>query len=309
MKKFYLFLICLFSLQTLEASLKDVLKPAKNKSDIHKIDGIDYIYMINLDERPEKFERSKQQLLAYQIHPYRFSAINGWKFPIEKFMKLGILFKPGMAQGMMGTQYLLEDDGLPHHEIMQLNQYYFAYGMSRGAIGIVLSHLSILQDALDSGYHTIWVMEDDIEVVQDPNLLSHYIQKLDTLVGKNNWDILFTDPDTKNRFGQYVTCLSFAPRPNWTPKNPERFASRQIISPEFKKIGARYGAYSMIVRRSGMRKILNFLKTYSLFLPYDMEFFLPNSIKLYSLNFDVVSTQPQALTDNGAPNYQQNNPE
>ena len=29
---------------------------------------------------------------------------------------------------------------------------YFTLGMSRGAIGIILSHLSILQDAYDSGY-------------------------------------------------------------------------------------------------------------------------------------------------------------
>lgn len=31
----------------------------------------------------------------------------------------------------------------------------------------MLSHLSVLKDALDSGYETIWVMEDDIHIIQD----------------------------------------------------------------------------------------------------------------------------------------------
>lgn len=69
----------------------------------------------------------------------------------------------------------------------------------------------------------------------------------------------------------------------------------------FRKIESRYGAYSMIVRRSGMKKILDFFKTYQLFLPYDIDFSLPRGITFYTVRRDVVSTQSKAISDNGSP--------
>ncbi|MFI5334691.1 MAG: hypothetical protein ACHQT8_05965 [Chlamydiales bacterium] len=62
----------------------------------------------------------------------------------------------------------------------------------------------------------------------------------------------------------------------------------------------------MILRRSGIQKILNFLKCHQIFLPYDMEYTLPPDIRLYTVLEDIVSTQPRAPTDNGAPNYLEN---
>lgn len=298
------FLLLLFLQNSLHAEIQDYFKACPNKTNRHSIRRVDFIYMINLDGRPEKFAQSVEQLTPFGIHPYRFSAVNGWELPLEVLQTLNITYKEGMKKSIMGTMYLEEDNGMPRHEMMVPGLNYYSHCMSRGAIGIVLSHLSILQDALDSGYRTIWVMEDDIEVIKDPNLMSQYIKKLDKLVGKRKWDILFTDPDTKGQNGNYISCTSYAPRPNFTPDNPKRFAERTKVSSDFSKIGARYGAYSMIVRRSGMRKILNFLKQYRIFLPYDMEFNMPNDINIYTINFDVVSTLPKALTDNGAPNYQ-----
>lgn len=296
-------LIFVLMSSTLSAEIKDYFKPCPDKSDRHQMQGIDFIYMINLDERPEKFSQSITQLSPFNIFPYRFSAVNGWQIPLENINSLGITYLSTMKESIKGTRYLLENQGKPLHETMVIGENYFCHHMSRGSIGIVLSHLSILQDAYDSGYETIWVMEDDIEVIQNPNILSKYIQDLDHLVGPDNWDILFTDPDTKNKNGDYVICLSYSPRPNFTPSHPEKFASRVQINSTFKKIGARYGGYSMILRHSGIKKILKFIKENRIFLPYDMEFYLPEGINLYSLNFDVVSTLPKALSDNGSPNY------
>lgn len=59
----------------------------------------------------------------------------------------------------------------------------------------------------------------------------------------------------------------------------------------------------MIVRRSGMKKILEHIKKYQIFLPYDMDFCLPSDIRFYTVRRDVVSTIPQAASDNGAANY------
>lgn len=291
------------SLGNLFADIDDYFKIPLDKAGPYQMRNIDFIYMINLDQRPEKYEHSFQELAPYGITPYRFSAVNGWELSTDDLNNLGIKYEPWMLQGLMGTSYLPENNGEPHHEVLHvIGRNYFCHCMSRGAIGIALSHLSILKDAYDSGYETIWVMEDDIEVIKDPHELSELINKLDKLVGKDGWDFLFTDFDTKNRQGAYVPCLAYALRPNFSPLNPYKFYDRYDISEEFRKVGARYGAYSMIVRRSGMKKMLDFMKD-GIFLPYDMEYTLPNDIRMFTVREDVVSTQPNAHSDNGSPNY------
>lgn len=308
--------ICLLSLiawislwHPLKADVEDYFKKAENKADLHSIRNIDFIYVLNLDQRPEKFERCAQQLAFWGIVPYRFSAVNGWELSLETINEVGVTFEPWMATGTMGTYYAFEAEGAAQHEYVYLTgRTYFCHCMSRGAIGIVLSHLSILQDAYDSGYETIWVMEDDIDILQDPHQLSDLIEKLDEVVGKDQWDILFTDQDTKNSYGQYVPCTGFAWRPNYAPSDPHRFAHRMNVSADFRKVGARFGAYSMIVRRSGMKKILDFLKENKIFLPYDIEYPYPPDIRLYTVLKDVVSTWPGSPSDNGAPAYKNRMP-
>jgi len=299
-------ILVFLAIATAYADVEDHFKPITDKSDIHKMRNIDFIYMINLDERPEKYNACIDRLAPFGIHPYRFSAVNGWQLTLEAINDVGVKYETWMT-GVMGTRYLLGGDKEPHHEyIEEPGVTYFSHCMSRGAIGIVLSHLSILQDAWDSGYETIWVMEDDVVPIQDPNLLSELIDRLDALVGEGGWDIFFTDQDTKNNYGMYVPCTGFGKRPNFHPHNEARFEERTNLSDDFRKIGARFGAYSMIVRRSGMKKILEFLKSHQVFLPYDIEFPLPNGIRLFSVTEDIVSTQPGAISDNGAPNYIKN---
>lgn len=301
-------LLCLILAKSaFSANLETHFKKIEGKSDIHKMNNIDFIYMINLDQRPEKFKSCTDQLHPYGIYPYRFSAVNGWELPVEDLMDVAVTFKPGMEGGFWGTSYLPGNNLEPIHGLIEkYDQPYFSHCMSRGAIGIVLSHLSILQDAYDSGYSTIWVMEDDIEIIRDPRLLPGIIRDLDKKVGANNWDILFTDQDTKNSNGQYVPCSAIAKKPDFHPKSLNQYRQSKSVGGKFIRKGARYGAYSMIVRRSGMKKILDFIKAHKIFLPYDMEFYLPEGIRMYSLKDDVVSTQIKALSDNGAPRYREN---
>jgi GR25 family glycosyltransferase involved in LPS biosynthesis len=278
----------------------------KSTANYSTIKNIDFIYMINLDQRPEKYAQSMDEFAPFGITPYRFSAVNGWEMSIDDINQVGIKYEPWMKNDLMGTYYLPENNGQPADEILHVEgKNYFCHCMSRGAIGIVLSHMSILKDAYDSGYETIWVMEDDIEVLKDPHLLSNYIEKLDQLIGRKNWDFLFTDQDTKNRNGDYVPCLGYAYKPDFDPGDPYKFIERRDISPDFRYIGARYGAYSMIVTRSGMKKMLDFLEN-GIFLPYDMEFIMPDNIRMYNIREDVVSTYINAFSDNGSPYYKQN---
>jgi len=289
---------------TLSAGVEDYFKQLSHKPNGHSFENIDFIYMINLDERPEKFQASIEQLAPYGIIPYRFSAVNGWNLPLTTINALGTKYEIRMGNGRWGTSYPVEYNGLPCHEIMHVpGKPYYGHCMSRGAVGILLSHLSILKDAYDSGYNIIWVLEDDIEVVEDPRILPYFIKELNELVGEEGWDILFTDPDTKGMDGNYISCFSNAWRPHLQLVDLGRFREREDIGHLFRKIGARYGAYSMIVQRSGMEKILDFFKKRSFFLPFDMEYTLPAQIRLFTLKKDIVSTMPKAVSDNGAPAY------
>jgi GR25 family glycosyltransferase involved in LPS biosynthesis len=285
------------------ASLEDYFKPALNKTACASIQGVDFHYIINLDQRPEKLAFCLEQLEPYGIYPYRFSAVNGWELTLEQIQNLGVIYHPSMKTEIMGTSYLPQEDNRPFHDKIHIpGRTYFCHCMSRGAIGICLSHLSVLQDAYDSGYQTIWIMEDDITVVQNPHILSSLIAQLDLLTREKGWDILFTDQDTKNSKGEYVPCAGYALRPNFTPKNPARFTKKTFIKP-FIKTPTRYGAYSMIVRRSGMEKILKFFKRYKIFLPYDMDIFQISNLQTYTVIGDIVSTHIHAASDNGGPFY------
>ena len=304
-------------------SLAPHLKTASGKSDTHTIRNIDFIYMINLDQRPEKWHQSMSQLALYGIEPYRFSAVNGWELTLDAIQDVGVKFAPGMQGGFWATTFRPKREGessIPAQQegycgsqhpfdsnfiweqerIGQPGTVYFCHCMERGTIGIALSHISILNDALNAGYETIWVMEDDIEVMRDPAILSELIDQLDLLVDKD-WDILFTDKDIRSQTGAYIPATACAKRPNF--ESPNDFTINFAISQDLRRIGARYGAHSMILRRSGIQKLLQFFNEYKIFLPYDMEYTLPPGIKLYTVLEDVVTNLRHALSDNGCPNY------
>lgn len=297
-----LFYTFLFLSVCVESKLEDHFKSAPNKSNAHQMRNIDFIYTINLDQRPEKFAKCNEQLNPHGIYPYRFSAVNGWELTLEAITDVGLKYKPEMEGGFWATSYLPDRDFEPFHErIKTVGRTYFCHCMARGTIGIMLSHLSVLQDAYDAGFETVWVMEDDVEVIRDPNLLSDLIEQLDKKVGQ--WDILFTDQDIRGADGKYIPCYGMARRPNFNPKVQAQYNTRKLIDKNFRKIGARFGAHSYILRRSGIKMILDFVKEYEVFFPYDMDFYLPIGIKMYSVIDDVVTNQLHAISDNGGANY------
>ncbi|MBI2810796.1 MAG: glycosyltransferase family 25 protein [Candidatus Melainabacteria bacterium] len=203
---------------------------------------------------------------------------------------MGTVFK-----NVEGKEYLSSEF------IEKENQTYFFLGITRGAIGCILSHLSVLQDAYDSGYKTIWIMEDDVEAVEDPLQFGPLIRELDQLA---DWDILYTDTDTKDFNGIHVSCRDISARPNLNLPTKGALLSRfRRINENFSAIAMRYGTYSMIVRRSGMKKILKFYNENGLFLPYDMDIWLVPDLKIFCVNRDIVSHKAGSHSDNGNPTY------
>lgn len=163
---FSLIAFILISNTLFSEEIEKYFKPALNKTKESKMLNIDYIYMINLDERPEKFAQSAEQLHQYGIYPYRFSAVNGWKLPLSTINALGYKHDPLVVfEGNAVRTYFISDalelkrdklnTILKIEPIITPGRTYFCKGLRLGAIGIVLSHASILNDALLSGYETI----------------------------------------------------------------------------------------------------------------------------------------------------------
>ncbi len=289
----------------------DHLKPALGKSWDHSSRNIDFIYLINLDQRPEKYEYCINVLSPYGINPYRFSAVNGWEeLTLEDINDIGVKYSPGMDGGYRATKYPLNGTGTDREEVLEVmntfGDVYFCGCLRRGAMGCTLSHVSVLKDAYDSGYETIWVMEDDIELLQDPRIIFDLIEELDSIVGPNGWDVLYTDYDHRNARGEYVPASGYARRPNYKPKNQERLYLNQRIGTNFRRVGARFGTHSMIIRRSGIEKLVNFFNKYQMYHPIDMDFHAPEEMRLFTVIKDVVSNKLSGESDIGKPTYKKN---
>jgi GR25 family glycosyltransferase involved in LPS biosynthesis len=310
MKKNIAFLfICLLSLLATPGygELKDHFKKTEGKESSSKIRNIDFIYMINLDQRPEKFAKASAELAPYGIYPHRFSAVNGWELSLETINDVGLKYKPSMPSFMVSWYPLGGTGEVVHGMANEAEGACYCHCMSRGAIGICLSHISVLQDAWDSGYETIWVMEDDVVCERDPRVVSELIDKLDNLVGKRKWDVFFTDRNQRDSHGEGIPASGSAARPDMdcsaSARTRKEYTLNLPISSDFSRISARFGGYSMIIRRSGIKKLLEFAKSHELFLPYDMDNYLDPKIRRYGLRYDVVTNDIRALSDNGAPFY------
>jgi GR25 family glycosyltransferase involved in LPS biosynthesis len=295
-----LLLVC----AVLSAGIEKHFKKAENKGDIHSMDRIDFIYVINLDPRPERYERTMNIFRPYGITPYRFSAVNGWKLGFNALDDLGIIYESWMPPGPIATVYRhVGDKEFVSYEIMkEVGVTYYCHSLSRGAIGCLLSHLSVLQDAYDSGYNTIWVMEDDVKIVSNPLEVSSMVAILDDAAP--DWDVFFTDNEIKGGNNEPVPCMVIRPRPNVHLQPLEYYLQRTAIHLDITKIGMRFGSASMVVSRRGMKKLLDYFKTYKVYFPYDIDYFFVPGINLYACNRDIVTNIGGGDSDNGGPNYE-----
>lgn len=296
-------LITMICVLKLDAGIEKYFKAAIDKPAPNGIANIDFIYVINLDKRPERVERTMQALQPFNIYPYRFSAVNGWELPFEALDELGVIYESWMPKGPICTVYRhVEGQEYQSFEVMKEEGVaYYCHSLSRGAIGCLLSHLSILQDAYDAGYKTIWIMEDDVKVVANPHKLSFLLSSLNRQAP--DWDILFTDNEIKGGDGRPVPCTVIRPRPLVEILPLSAYLTRTPLNRDITKIGMRFGSASMIINRSGIIKLLDYFKTYKIYFPYDIDYFFVPGIKLYMSNEDIVTNIYGGDSDNGAPTY------
>ncbi len=291
-----LYILLLLILWNLSAGIEDHYRKLEFKLGSVGPDNIDYVYMINLDQRPERWEKCLKKLSHFGIVPERFSGIYGWTLSLAALNEMSLKFEYGMWTGNEAVMHFPPGgDGSPQMIFLAGASYgtaVFSGWTVKGTIGCSLSHFSVLYDALISGYQTIWVMEDDIDILKDPNVLSSLVEELYSLDPK--WDLLYTDYDcvmmdkTKSIEAQIPWM--------WRPDMPF-FNLAQLFGKEplgsFFRIGSRMRAHSIIYSRSGIEKILAFYQEHGNFLPYDNEVAMIPEIRMYVVRDSVVSVQEE----------------
>lgn len=199
------------------------LKPTSIASNSSGLAPIDCIYVINLEKRKEKWERTLQRCEERGLHPNRFDAVLGTSLSQESIQEL------------MGS--------------------YDSNRLSPGEAGCLLSHISVMKDAYDRGFNMIWIMEDDVLFAQDIHQIPGLLAKLSTF--DPDWDLFYTDPDMEWE-GHRVSSRKLDPRLDQRLKHYSHYTCRTPINAEISRCGIRFGAHSMILSRNGIEKILNY---------------------------------------------------
>lgn len=304
-----MYIIIFLSLLSAAFSLEriDILKTFPKRNIPSQVEMIDEIYVINLDSRKEKMEKMEQRLGFYGIVPYRFSAIIGSKIALDQLNIIGSKLPEARRDGPVKVDF---KRGAVHSSKIGTNTPVFYPHITQGALGCTLSHLSILKNAQDNDYNYIWVLEDDVVFLKDPRKIHEDIEKLDALVGEENWDILYMDDFNASVANFYrmdlgSVFLDYLKFNRTLPSNKialfyekqkrisyHKYLSKSdLLFPQsipscygrFRKNTVRYGTYSMIIKKTGITKILHFYEKRGVFLPYDDELSLIPELNTYNV--------------------------
>jgi hypothetical protein len=237
------------------------LKPTEIAETSSGLRGIDCIYVINLDERPEKWAKCKNLLEQYNLKVNRFSGVNGWNLTNEEKEEL---FGP------------------------------YPVRMSSGQIGCLLSHISVIKDGYERGFKTIWILEDDIEILGDVDKIPLLLDEL-TLIDPN-WDVFYTDLNSRNAQG-YNLALALDPRPDLPLMPLGYLLYRNVVSEDIMSVRLRYGTYSYLVSRNGMKKILDFFTHVFFWRPIDIDLHSIPRILQYSSTKDLITNLSESPSD------------
>lgn len=251
--------ICIFFLLPLFSSIAPEFENRfiqKNLIDIPECDipsgvcGVDRIYYINLDSRKERNSRLQRMLIDYGVHADRVSAFNGYSLSKRRYKQL--------------VGYENVDPA-----------------MTIGAVGCALSHFSIWRDAYEHSYGAVWILEDDIEFWEPHEKITEMILRLDEI--DPEWDVFFTDPDTRTWDGTFYRQAQKPPGNN--PEIPllggEYYFKRESIDDDLERIHLRIGAYSMIVSHRGIKKYMEFHTLFNIWTHVDVSIHLVPGIREY----------------------------
>lgn len=294
MQKWFLFLF-LYLAHLSASTLNDYLVKVEYTAPEQQLSGIDRIYLLNLDHRTDRLQKSLERLDKYGLVPQRVPAVYGKKLQAEAFNAVGFKYLLGMEQDWVHD---FTQSGKSEIEYLRKEvhgQVFFSKYTSRGAVGCALSHISAIKDGYDSGCETIWILEDDFDIKENPHLLSSLMYQLDEITNRD-WDILYTNLDLYPEKDIEIE-LEWQWRPDIATLDPSVCPKRTIINDQFTKVSYRSWAYSYILRRSGMKKMLDYFNTHHIFLPIDHEISLVPGMQIYCSRKTIVTFSPDGTSD------------
>lgn len=251
-----------------KTSIENYLMDVEIEYPYSGMNKVDCVYVIHLEFRPQKWNETKKAFNDFGIYPNRVNAINGWALSEEQ-------------KQILSGKYPIRLRG--------------------GQMGCILSHISTLRDAYKRGYEVIWVCEDDIQICENPHQISDLISQLSEI--DSEWDVLYTDSDSKNSNGEIVLSLTADFRTDVFHHDISYYIKREPVNEEIIKIHQRFGAYSMIISKRGIEKILRYFLDNYMWTSYDIDIHYVPEIKQYCIKRDLVSinfTKPSDTEkDNG----------
>lgn len=263
-----------------ETTIAQYFQPLVQSPIRSHLNEIDCIYVLNLEKRSEKWEDTQEVFKPYQLGLTRFIGIDGWSIPSDV-----------QAHFWEEQKDALIDDGQTLYSLPKS-------GFFSGNLGSTLSHLSILQDAYDRGYQVIWLLEDDVSIKKDPHLLDETIQRLNAV--DPSWDLLYTDlqreksPAT-NEQDTSKPSLTKICRKNQQIMPTHWYFQKKDIDAEFEEVRLRYGFYSVLLSRSGIKKILDYYKHVTLYCSFDLDVHFVENLHKYALKDPIVTNNSNWL--------------
>jgi hypothetical protein len=233
----------------------------------------------------------KKSFKKYEITPYRFDAVDPAKMDYKTLKNIGFNVKENLyqMQGLMLTK-CGKNIMLQEYPMLKANSTYFHRQMTLFGIASNLNFLSVIFDAYKSKYDTAWVMEDNAKILVNPNILTGCLIQLDEEYP--NWDILYTDKQSRaHRPLEFENIISPI-RPDITFESSEFYKARETGDYPFGIVGLRSGAYSFIISKKGMKKVVDYYKQNKFFIPFEIEMQVIPKMNLFYLQDEVVTDNP-----------------
>ncbi len=249
--------------------LFDLLIPISfEETSFSGIEGIDAIYLINLDRRGDRLAYMKQLFLEHGLHAQRLSACDGERLSLETIKTL---------IGPYSNSSLLK-----RHP---------------GAVGCIISHISVLYDAFIRGFKVIWVLEDDVEILENPKQLNVLMKQLNAQ--DPSWAIFYTDPDFRRNEHQCIFPLikqAFRPgQVSWECDRKERRIP--LIEGVIDRVYYRWGTHSMIISAEGIHKMIDHFLHSHLYTPIDIDMHTIAEMRQYCSVVPIVTNGFRFTTD------------
>lgn len=205
---------------------ESALKEAKGKDkESHKMSGIDFIYVITA-KKCHRFNDFKRSFAKYGVNPYRFTAFSPSSISSDTMHRTCLRGSRRLRR--VTAQKMVVKKGkfiLKKRKMLDRSSGYIHSKMQIKKLASALSHISIIKDALESGYENIWIMDSGTELRCDPNILSNYIVRANKEIP--DWTSIYTDYSERDS-GDYVEpIMKFYWRPDIDFLDPEEYLQRQ----------------------------------------------------------------------------------